>query len=56
MNLTYKKIYIKKLPFSNKEYSIMKKNFFTKVNEINKNKIISIDETASSNINAHVDI
>jgi hypothetical protein len=49
MKLTNKKVYIKKQPYSNKEYDLMKKKFFEQIKHIDKNNIISIDETLGWN-------
>lgn len=46
MNITNKNIYIKKQPYSNKEYGSLKKNFFKQIECIGKENIISIDESA----------
>lgn len=46
LEITNKKVYIKKQPYSNKKYDLMKKKFFKQIENINKDTIISIDETA----------
>jgi transposase len=46
IGLTYKKMYIKKQPFSDEDYKSMKDIFYKKIENIGKDNIISIDETA----------
>jgi transposase len=46
LELTYKKIYIKKQPFLDVDYESMKIIFYEQINAIKKDNIISIDETA----------
>jgi putative transposase len=46
LGVTHKKVYIKKQPFSIKEYITIKNNFYEKIDAIGEDKIISIDETA----------
>lgn len=46
IGLTNKKVYIKNQPYSHNDYESMKQNFYEKIKDIKKNKIMSIDETA----------
>jgi transposase len=46
VGLTNKKLYIKKQPYPNEDYEEMKEIFYNKINDIGKDAIISIDETA----------
>jgi transposase len=46
LNLTHKKVYIKKQPYSNKKYKSLVNKFYHQINELDQGKIISIDETA----------
>lgn len=55
INLTHKKVYLKKQPYSNKKYKIIKNIFFKQIKNIDKDEIYSIDETAVylNSINNH---